>query len=148
MRHEHYMRLALEQADLARRKGEVPIGAVALMNGKVIAGAHNSPISETDPTAHAEILVLRSAAEKLGVYRLEGLEIYVTLEPCLMCFGAMLHARVARLVYGADDPKVGLSLILESRLQEAHFNHRIEIVRGVLAEECSAILQDFFQGKR
>ncbi len=148
MRHEHYMRLALEQADLARRKGEVPIGAVALMSGEVIAGAHNSPISETDPTAHAEILVLRSAAKKLGVYRLEGLELYVTLEPCLMCFGAMLHARVARLVYGADDPKVGLSRILESHLQGAQFNHRIEIVRGVLAEECSAMLQGFFQEKR
>ncbi|HUX06033.1 MAG TPA: tRNA adenosine(34) deaminase TadA [Acidobacteriota bacterium] len=148
MQHEHYMRLALEQADLARQKGEVPIGAVASMGGKVIAAKHNSSISRTDPTAHAEILVLRSAARKLGVYRLEGLEIYVTLEPCLMCFGAMLHARVARLVYGADDPKVGMSRILQSHLQEAHFNHRIEIIRGILAEECSALLHGFFQDRR
>jgi tRNA(adenine34) deaminase len=148
MSDEQMMRLALEQALLAQGAGEVPIGAVALHAGKIIASAYNSPRSTLDPSAHAEILELRAAAAALGAYRLEGLELYVTLEPCLMCFGAMLHARIARLVFGAHDPKVGFSKIYEQHLQDARFNHKIGIVGGVLESECSAVLRGFFKERR
>ena len=142
------MHLALREANRGLQKGEVPVGAVAVLEGKVIAAAHNAPRNLCDPTAHAEILVLREAASAVGAYRIEGLELFVTLEPCLMCFGAMIHARIARLVYGAADPKVGFSRIFEQHLQEAHFNHRIEILDGVLQDECAALLKSFFRLRR
>jgi tRNA(adenine34) deaminase len=148
MKDEQIMRVALEQALLAQEAGEVPIGAAAVFDGRIIARAHNSPKTAIDPTAHAEMLTLRAAAAELEVYRLEGLELFVTLEPCLMCFGAMLHARIPRLVFGAHDPKVGFSRIYNQHLQEAQFNHKIEIVGGVLESECAAILQGFFKERR
>ncbi len=148
MNPEELMRIALERAQEGARDGEVPVGAVAVHQGSIIAAAHNSPIGRCDPTAHAEILALRAAAAHLGAYRLQGLEIVVTLEPCLMCFGAMLHARVSRLVYGAPDPKVGFTRLYPGLLHSARLNHAIEIVDGVLAEECAALLRDFFQQKR
>jgi len=142
------MTLALEEARRSSAAGEVPVGAVALFEDQVIAAAHNSPISLCDPTAHAEILAIRQAAAEIGAYRLEGVELVVTLEPCLMCFGAMLHARIARLVYGAPDPKVGFSRIYSSHMEDAAFNHTIEIVGGVMADECSALLKEFFRQRR
>ena len=148
MTDEDKMMLAIEQARLSASEGEIPVGAVALHEGRVLAVAHNSPITLCDPTAHAEILALRRAASEFGAYRLEGVELVVTLEPCLMCFGAMLHARIARLVYGAPDPKVGFSDTYGHHMQDAVFNHTIEIVGGVLAEQCSVLLKDFFRERR
>ena len=142
------MRRALAMARQAADTGEVPVGAVAVLDGEVLAEVHNSPISLQDPTAHAEVLALRAAAKARGAYRLPGLELYVTLEPCLMCFGALLHARVARLVYAASDPKVGFSRTFSSIPVEARFNHTIEIVPGVLAEESSKLLKNFFRDRR
>lgn len=145
---EELMRLALQEAARGREEGEVPVGAVAVFGGLVIGAAHNSPLGRCDPTAHAEILALRAAAAHLGVYRLDNVDLYVTLEPCLMCFGGMLHARVRRLVYGAADPKVGFGGIYSQHLEAAQFNHRIEVTSGVLADECAALLRDFFRGRR
>ena len=142
------MRRALELAKQGAKAGEVPVGAVAVLEGSIIAESHNSPITHVDPTAHAEILALRTAAEKVGAYRLPGLELFVTLEPCLMCFGALLHARISRLVYAASDPKVGFSRTFGALSPEARFNHTIEIVSGVLAEKSSKLLREFFREKR
>jgi tRNA(adenine34) deaminase len=141
------MRLALEQARTAARQGEVPIGAVLVSAGAAVAADFNRPIGSGDPTAHAEILVLRRAAEVLGNYRLSGTTLYVTVEPCLMCVGALIHARVPTLVYGADEPKFGAvrSLLDLSGLK---VNHRVEVVPGVLADEARALLVEFFRERR
>ena len=141
------MRRALFQARAALGLAEVPVGAVLVGAAGVLAEAHNQPIGRKDPTAHAEILVLRRAAAAAGNYRLPGTTLYVTVEPCLMCVGALVHARVSTLVYGAPEPKSGaVSSLL--KLETLALNHHIEVVPGVLAEECRALLADFFQSRR
>jgi tRNA(adenine34) deaminase len=144
-----FMRMALDLAAQARDGGEVPVGAVVSVDGEPVGRGKNSPIASSDPTAHAEILALRDAAARVGNYRLSGAVLYSTIEPCLMCLGAMLHARIGRLVFGAADPKVGATARL-ARLEElgADFNHGFEIEGGVLADESSALLLEFFRGKR
>ncbi|MRX06415.1 tRNA adenosine(34) deaminase TadA [Pseudoduganella sp. FT25W] len=142
------MQLALEQAQQAWDLGEVPVGAVVVKDGEVIAVGCNQPIGRHDPTAHAEIVALRAAAEKLGNYRLPGCEMYVTLEPCVMCSGAMMHARLARVVYGASDPKTGACGSVVNLFEQEQLNHHTEIVGGVMAEECGAMLKNFFAARR
>jgi tRNA(adenine34) deaminase len=145
---ERYMRMALKEAGRACRKGEVPVGAILVREDQVIAGDHNRCVELSDPTAHAEILVLRKAGEALGNYRLNATIMYVTAEPCPMCAFAMVHGRVARLVFGAREPKFGA---VESRfrlLKSDGLNHRMEIEGGILGEECSEALRVFFARKR
>jgi tRNA(adenine34) deaminase len=144
---EGYMRLALAQARAAQAAGEVPVGAVVVRDGAVLGEGANRPIGSRDPTAHAEIVALRAAAAAAGNYRLPGAEVYVTLEPCLMCVGALIGARVGTVVYGAEEPKWGAvrSLIDVSALAA---NHRFAVVRGVLEDECRALVVDFFRAKR
>jgi tRNA(adenine34) deaminase len=144
---ERHMRLALELAQQAQAAGEVPVGAVIARGERVIATGWNQPISRCDPTAHAEIEALRSAARAVGNYRLPGLTLYVTLEPCPMCAGAIMHARITRLVYGADDPRVGAAGTVFDLVQAGQLNHRAAVTSGVLEGECRALLQGFF-GKR
>lgn len=143
----YFMRLALEEAEAAEKSGEVPIGAILVLDGRVVGRGRNLPITQHDPTAHAEVQAIRSAGQWLQNYRLTDATLYVTLEPCLMCFGALTHARVARVVFGAPDPKVGVS-DLQGVLNGARLNHRIELVGGLLADESRALLQGFFQGRR
>ena len=143
-----YMRTALEQARKAQAAGEVPVGAVAVKDGEIVGTGFNAPISGHDPTAHAEIRALRDAAQRLGNYRLPGCELYVTLEPCAMCVGAMLHARIARLVYGAADPKTGACGSVIDLFAEPRLNHHASLTTGVMAEECGALLREFFAAKR
>lgn len=143
----YFMRLALEEAEAAEKAGEVPIGAVLVLDGRVVGRGRNLPITQHDPTAHAEIQALRSAGQWLQNYRLANATLYVTLEPCLMCFGALTHARVTRVVYAASDPKVGISQ-LQSAIAEANLNHRITLEGGLLADESRALIQGFFQGRR
>ena len=141
------MRRALDQARAALALAEVPVGAVLVGAGEVLAQAHNQPIGQKDPTAHAEVLVLRRAAAAAGNYRLPGTTLYVTVEPCLMCVGALVHARVSTLVYGAPEPRSGaVSSLL--KLETLALNHRMEVVPGVLAEECRTLLADFFKSRR
>ena len=145
--HERYMRLALAQAQAAKAEGEVPIGAVVVRDGALLGEGANRPIASRDPTAHAEILALRAAASAAGNYRLPGAVVYVTLEPCLMCVGALINARVATVVYGAAEPKWGaVESILDVTGLSA--NHRFTVVRGVLEDECRALVVDFFRAKR
>ena len=143
-----FMQLALEQAQHAWSLGEVPVGAVIVKDGVVIATGFNQPIGSHDPTAHAEIVALRAAAAKLGNYRLPGCELYVTLEPCAMCSGAMLHARLARVVYGALDPKTGVCGSVLDLFGQEQLNHHTEVVGGVMADEASAMLKAFFAERR
>ena len=145
--HEPFMRLALAQAAQAREAGEVPVGAIVVRDGIVIGRGYNQPLVASDPTAHAEILALREAAREAGNYRLPGATLYVTVEPCLMCVGAIVHARIGTVVYGVSDPKGGAvrSLLDPSTLP---LNHRFEAVEGVLADECRHLLQDFFRERR
>lgn len=142
------MALALQQAHLAAQAGEVPVGAVVVRHGQVIGVGHNAPIGAHDPSAHAEIMALRAAAAAVGNYRLDGCELYVTLEPCAMCAGAMLHARLQRVVYGAADPKTGVAGSVLNLFAQAQLNHQTQVQGGVLAAECSALLQQFFQQRR
>ncbi len=142
------MRLALTQAAEARAAGEVPVGAVIVKEGDVIATGFNRPISHRDPTHHAEIAALRSAATRLGNYRLPGCTLYVTLEPCVMCAGAMMHARIARVVFGASDPKTGACGSVLNLFAERRLNHHAELTGGVLADECGTMLSDFFAERR
>ena len=146
--HETFMRVALEQARLAADAGEVPIGAVAVAGGTVVGRGYNRPIGAVDPTAHAEILALREAALAVGNYRLTGVDLYVTLEPCLMCVGALVHARVARVVFGAREPKTGALVSTMQALDVPTLNHRFEIVEGVLDADCRDLLQAFFRERR
>jgi tRNA(adenine34) deaminase len=142
------MQMALEEAQKAGEEGEVPVGAVLVFEGQVVARGHNRPIGLSDPTGHAEILTLRAAAAAAGNYRLPRSTLYVTLEPCVMCAGAILQARVSRLVYGAEDPKSGGVQSLYAILSDERLNHRVEVRSGVLLEECREALRRFFKDKR
>ena len=145
---DDFMRLALEQAQHAWDLGEVPVGAVVVKDGVVIARGYNQPIGKHDPTAHAEIVALRAAAEALGNYRLPGCELYVTLEPCVMCSGAMMHARLAKVVYGATDPKTGACGSVVDLFGQERLNHHTEVSGGVMADACGAMLKSFFAARR
>ena len=145
---EYWMQQALVHAEAAALKGEVPVGAVLICNNDFLAAAGNSPIHNQDPTAHAEILAMRRAAERLQNYRLPGSTLYVTLEPCVMCMGALIHARIERLVYGATDPKTGAATSVYTIGNDGYLNHKIEISGGVLAEQCSSLLKTFFKSRR
>jgi len=145
---ETFMAEALGLADEAGRAGEVPVGAVVVLNGEIVGRGCNRPIASSDPTAHAEIVALRDAGRRVGNYRLSGAELYVTVEPCAMCAGAMMHARIATLIYGAPEPRAG-AIESAMRVQEhPAFNHRFTVVSGVLAAECRAKLQSFFRERR
>ena len=142
------MALAIEQAKLAEKIGEVPVGAVLVQNDQLIASAHNQPISNNDPTAHAEIQLLRAAGKQLNNYRFPDTILYVTLEPCTMCLGAMIHARVSRIVFGAYDQKTGVCGSCQDLSTSKCFNHSIETEGGILADECKQLLQKFFKKRR
>lgn len=142
------MKLALEEAHKAAQEQEVPVGAVAVLDGELVAREHNRSIQLHDPTGHAEILVLREAGQKLSNYRLKNLEIYVTLEPCAMCAGALLWARIQRLVFGARDEKAGAVFSKASLLSEGRFNHTVQVVEGILAQPSRELLQEFFAARR
>jgi tRNA(adenine34) deaminase len=146
--HEAFMHAALEQARLGLAAGEVPIGAVLVVGDRIIARAFNQPISAIDPTAHAEVLVLREAAQALGNYRLTDAVVYVTVEPCLMCVGALVHARVHDVVYGTTEPKTGALVSAVRALEQPGLNHRFAVTGGVLEVECRTIIQKFFWNKR
>lgn len=143
-----FMQAAYQQARLAWDEGEVPVGAVVVKDGVIIASGYNRPIGKHDPTAHAEIMALRAAAELIGNYRLPGCELYVTLEPCMMCAGAMMHARLARVVFAASDPKTGVAGSLLNVFENGQLNHHTQVTGGVLADECSSLLKDFFANRR
>lgn len=143
-----FMRAALREAARGAREEEVPVGAVVVLDSRVIARAHNRPLQSRDPTAHAEILALRRAGRKLGNYRLNGCSLYVTIEPCAMCAGAIVHARVKRLIYGASDPKAGACGSALKVLNHPRLNHRVEVCKGVLKEECAEMLREFFRERR
>jgi tRNA(adenine34) deaminase len=146
--HEFWMRQALEEAKLAVQAGDVPVGAVAVYQGEVIGRGHNRKEADRDPTAHAEMLALREAARTLGGWRLPGVTLYCTLEPCPMCAGAMVQARLPRLVYAAGDPKTGAAGSVLNLLEHGEMNHQVCVVRGVLAREAQEMLQSFFEGLR
>jgi tRNA(adenine34) deaminase len=148
MDHERFMRLALEQAALARADGEVPVGAVIVLDGRIVGQGYNRPISGIDPTAHAEIVALRAAAAAIGNYRLTGATMYVTVEPCLMCVGAMVHARIGTVIYGATEPRSGAIVSMTSAHEFSGLNHRLEAMGGVLEADCRVIIQEFFKTKR
>lgn len=143
-----YMRHALDLAAQAEAVGEVPIGAVVVKDGEIVGRGFNAPISRRDPSAHAEMMALRDAAQRLGNYRLVDCELFVTLEPCLMCAGTIMHARIARLVYGANDPKTGVCGSILDVFAEQRLNHHTEVTGGVLAKECGAMLSSFFAMRR
>jgi len=143
-----FMKMALEEAEAGYRHGEVPVGAVLVREGNILARAYNSPITTNDPSAHAEILVLRSAAKMVENYRLGGTELYVTIEPCIMCAGAMVHARVERVIFGARDPKCGAVASLYRVLDDKRLNHQVRITEGILGKECGEIISRFFREKR
>jgi tRNA(adenine34) deaminase len=145
---EQYMRIAIDQAKIAQENGDVPIGAVIVHNGQVIAKAYNQREQLQDPTAHAEIIALTQAAAALENWHLHGCTMYVTLEPCCMCAGALVLARIDRLVYGCADPKTGACGSLYNIVQDERLNHRLEVASGVLADECSQLLQKFFENRR
>ena len=145
---EKWMNLAIKQAIKAEKEGEVPIGAVLVKDGHLIAKAHNQSITKSDASAHAEIQLLRKAGGKLQNYRLNASTIYVTLEPCAMCLGAMMHARIERIVYGARDPKTGVCGSSENLIDANCFNHKIDLVSGVLENECKQLLKKFFISRR
>lgn len=145
---EKFMRVALREARRALDEDEVPVGAVVVRDGRVVARGHNRPVRLSDPAAHAEILALRRAAKRLGNYRLNGCTLYVTIEPCAMCAGAMVQARLARVVFGACDPKAGASGSALTVLNHPKLNHRAEIIEGVLGEDCASILKQFFRSRR
>ncbi|MES1191481.1 MAG: tRNA adenosine(34) deaminase TadA [Steroidobacter sp.] len=144
----HFMSRALELAREAGLHGEVPVGAVIVKDNEIVAEGWNRPISTCDPTAHAEIVALRAAGTSLKNYRLADCTLYVTLEPCAMCAGAMVHARVRRLVYGAADPRAGAAGTIFNIVDHAALNHRVEVTAGVMAEECGTLLRQFFQARR
>ena len=146
--HDTFMRAALDEARLGFSAGEVPVGAVVVLDGEIVGRGFNQPIGSHDPTAHAEILAMRAAARAIGNYRLVGATLYVTIEPCLMCVGAMVHARVGTLVFGAPEPKAG-AVVSSCRAHELPaLNHRLEVVGGVLEGDCRAVIQEFFKTRR
>jgi tRNA(adenine34) deaminase len=146
--HDRWMRLALEEARRGLDAGEVPIGAVVVFEDRAIGRAFNQPIGRSDPTAHAEVLAMRQASQAIANYRLTGATLYVTLEPCLMCAGAMVHARIGTLVFGALEPKTGAIVSNLQALALPHHNHHVEVVSGVLEVECRQIVQEFFRQRR
>lgn len=146
--HTRFMQLAIEQAKVAESLGEVPVGAIIVKDGEVIAAAHNQPIGLHDPSAHAEIQVMRKAAKILANYRLVDCTLYVTLEPCVMCAGAIQHARIGQLVYGAHDPKTGACGSVVNLMTEEKLNHHTEVIAGILAEPCGEMLSKFFKRRR
>ena len=145
---EKFVRLALEEAKLASAAGEVPVGAVIVLGNDILARAHNNSISMNDSSAHAEVLAIRRAGDRIGNYRLAGTTLYVTLEPCIMCAGAIIQARISRVVFGTDDPKNGGVISLYNILDDKRLNHSVEITWGVLKDECAEILSRFFRKKR
>ena len=148
MTDREYMHLAIEQARAAAVRGEVPIGAVVVLEDRILAAAGNRTITDCDPTAHAEIVALRAAALEAGNYRLIGAALYVTIEPCAMCAGALVQARIARLIYGADEPKGGAIRTCLQVLDAPALNHRVAVTPGILAEEAAGLVQSFFSGRR
>ncbi len=146
--HEEFLRAAMAEARAAQAAGEVPVGAVVVRDGQILASGHNRVITDSDPTAHAEIVALRAAGQAVGNYRLEGCDLYCTLEPCAMCAGAILHARIRRLIYAAADPKAGACGSVLSVMNHPQLNHRVQVQSGVLAEECGMMLTTFFRGRR
>jgi tRNA(adenine34) deaminase len=145
---KHFMKAALNSAKKAWKNGEVPVGAVLVKNGEIISTGQNSPITSNDPTAHAEIIALREGSEKLKNYRLIDTTLYVTIEPCTMCMGAIIHARIKKLVFGAFDPRAGAAGSLFDFTVENKFNHKVEVNSGILESECRELVQDFFKQKR
>ena len=147
--HEYFMELALNEAKKAGQIGEVPVGAILVSeNGEILSAAHNQTIKRVDPTAHAEILALRKAALEINNYRLLNTTLYVTVEPCIMCMGAIVHARISRVVFGATDPKWGAAGSLYNCAEDDRLNHRVEIIAGARAEDCLRLMQNFFRVKR
>lgn len=145
---EHWMRLALQQAQLAASVGEVPVGAVLVRENEIIGAGFNCPIRSHDPTAHAEVVAMRAAAKALANYRLPGTTLYVTIEPCSMCVGAIIHARVGRVVFGAPEPRAGAVISTQQLLDAPQYNHRVTYRGGVLADDCAVIMQKFFRERR
>ena len=145
---EGFMRVALERAAEAERRGEVPVGAVVVLDGEIVGAGCNQPIAAHDPTAHAEIVALRDGASRIGNYRLTGATLYVTIEPCQMCVGAMIHARIARVVYGSVEPKAGAIESAMRAHEHPSLNHRLTATGGVLESECRAMIQRFFRDRR
>jgi len=145
---EDWMREALQLADQAKKLGEVPVGALLVLDGEIIGRGYNQPIVSSDPTAHAEIVALRDAATKTGNYRLPGSTLVVTVEPCTMCAGALIHARVQQLVFGAREPRAGAVRSSAAVLDNPTLNHRVEVIEGVMAAECSDLMTDFFSARR
>lgn len=143
-----WMRLALDAAEQARAAGEVPVGAVVVLDGEVVGTGFNQPIGSHDPSAHAEMIALRNAAQRLGNYRMPGCELYVTLEPCLMCAGVIMHSRISRVVYGAPDPKTGACGSVVDAFAELRLNHHASVAGGVLETECATQLKQFFADRR
>ena len=148
MTDEHYLRAAIDEALAAERDGEVPVGAVVVFEGAIVGRGNNRVLRDSDPTAHAEIVAMRAAGQALGNYRLENCTLYVTLEPCAMCAGAILHARIKRLVYAATDPKAGACGSVLSVMNHPQLNHKAEVEAGLLAEECGSLLTNFFRARR
>ena len=146
--HEQFMRAALEEAARAAATGEVPVGAVVVLDGLVIGNGHNQPISAHDPTAHAEIVALRAASARVGNYRLPGATLYVTVEPCMMCVGAMVHARIGTVVFGTAEPKAGALESTQRAHEQPALNHRLVVVSGILAAECRDAMREFFEKVR
>jgi tRNA(adenine34) deaminase len=146
--YDHWMMAALEEARRARDAGEVPIGAVVALDGAIVGRGFNQPISSGDPTAHAEIVAIRDAARRLGNYRLTGAVLCVTIEPCLMCVGALVHARIATLVFGAAEPRTGAVVSTVRAAELPGHNHRVEVVGGILENECRELMQTFFKERR
>lgn len=146
--HQHFMQIAITLAQEAAAKGEVPVGALVVKNGLIIGRGYNAPIKQHDPSAHAEIRALRDAAKNIGNYRLIDCTLYVTLEPCAMCTGAIQHARIAQLVYGASDPKTGACGSVIDLMAEDKLNHHAQVTGGILAEECGNLLTTFFKERR
>lgn len=146
--HEKFMMAAIEEAGKAAAIGEVPIGAVIVRNGEIVGRGYNLRETQKDPTLHAEMIAIREASEKLGGWRLIGCTLYVTLEPCPMCAGAIVQSRIEQVVYGARDPKAGCAGTLMNLLEEPRFNHQVPVKEGVLAEDCAQLLKDFFRGLR
>jgi tRNA(adenine34) deaminase len=145
---DHFMKRALELAQQAAVQGEVPVGAVVVRNGEIIGQGHNQPIASHDPTAHAEIIAMRDASKNLSNYRLTGCDIYVTIEPCTMCVGAMVHARIRQIFFGALEPRAGALTSQLQLMEDGHFNHSILWEGGILADQCARVLRDFFRQKR
>ena len=145
---DHFMKRALELAQQAADRGEVPVGAVVVRNGEIIGQGHNQPIVSHDSTAHAEIMAMRDASKNLSNYRLTGCDIYVTIEPCTMCVGAMVHARIRQIFFGALEPRAGALTSQLQLMKDDHFNHSILWEGGILADQCAAVLRDFFRQRR